>query len=181
MKKVKKYWMVVLQAGLLMATLVGTAGARLDQSPQAGALSRRITIPAGHFIPHDEDDLYNNQGVYMTSETDGSAEYFTAPVVFPTGQAVVVESITLYAYDNNGSDDVCLDLYVTDPTAGSELEMTAVCSTGSSSTNPRHFTDTSISGNPVKHGKGVYFWLEIEDNTDLKFYGVRIQYHHGTT
>jgi hypothetical protein len=180
MKRVKKYWMVVLLGGLLMATLVGVAGARPNDRPMA-ALSRRITIPAGHFIPHDDDDLYENSGYKIESGTDASSEYFVAPVVFPTGQAVVVESITLYAYDGHGSYDMCLTLYRTDPTAGTQADMANVCSSDMSTTDPRSFTDSSIDNNPVKHGKGVYLWLDIEDDTVMRFYGARIEYHHGTT
>jgi hypothetical protein len=180
MKNVKKYWMVVVQAGLLIATLVGVAGARPNDRPMA-AISRRITIPGAHFIPHDDDDLYYNGGYLIRSETDGSSEYFYAPVVFPTGQAVVVESVTFYALDNNASYDMCVELHRTDPTAGTGVIMAEVWSSGDSVTDPRSFTDSTVSNNPVKHGKGVFLWLEIEDDTHLNLYGVRIQYHHGTT
>jgi hypothetical protein len=180
MKKVKKYWMVVLLGGLLMATLVGVAGARPDHSAMA-AVTRRITIPAGHFSPHDDDDLWYNAGEAIWSRIDGSNAYFYAPVVFPTGQSVVVESVTFYAYDNNASANACLRLYLTDPTAGNEGQVAYLCSTGSSSTDPRTFTTSTISNNPAKHGKGVYLEVEFQDKDDLKLYGVRIQYHHGTT
>jgi hypothetical protein len=176
MGQLKKCWIVLLLGAVLMATLMGVAGAR-----PMGAISRRITVPAGHFIAHDNNDLYYNGGYQVYSKNDGITEIFTAPVVFPTGQSVVVESITLYLYDENASDEACVTLYRTDPTAGDQVSMAAVCSTGSSSTNPRSFTDISISNNPLKHGKGVYLWLTIEDNTNLDVYGVRIQYHHGTT
>jgi hypothetical protein len=180
MKEVKKYWMVVLLGAVLMSTLVGVAGARPNDRPMA-AISRRITIPAGHFIPHGDDDLDLNAGLNIRSESAVAATYFVAPVVFPTGQSVVVESMTIYLYDSNSSDDICLTLYKTDPTAGGEVSMAYACSTGSSGTDPRSFTDSSINNNPVKHGKGVYLYLQIEDDTDLRFYGARIQYHHGTT
>jgi hypothetical protein len=181
MKKVKKYWMVVLLAGLLVATLVGVAGARPNQSGQAGALSRRITIPAGHFIPADDDELYSNEGGYIQSGGDASLQEFYAPVVFPTGQAVVVESVTLYAYDNNAFADLCLSLHRTDVTGGMiSGQMSDVCSTGLS-TSTRHFTDSSIIYNPVKHGNGVYLLLQFQDDTSMWFTAARIQYHHGTT
>jgi hypothetical protein len=180
MKKVKNWWLPMLLGAVLMATLVGVAGARPNERPMA-AVTRRITIPASYFIPHDDDDLYYNGGYYVESNTDGSSELFVAPVVFPTGQSVVVESVTLYAYDNNLSDDVCLWLRLTDPTAGDQVKMGEVCSSGDSVTDPRSFTDSSIDNNPAKHGKGVYLWLDIEDDSNLQFYGARIQYHHGTT
>jgi hypothetical protein len=179
MRKVKNYWMVMLLGAVLMSTLVGVAWARPNGRPMA-AVTRRITIPAGHFIPTKDDWDYNNQGIYVRHESgDGS---FTAPVVFPTGQAVVVESVTLYVYDNDADDDICLDLYRQDPTDASEGSMAYLCSSGNSTTDPRSFTDSSIGYNPVKHGKGVYLWLTIGDyGINLKAYGVRIEYHNGTT
>jgi hypothetical protein len=180
MKRVKNWWLPMLLGAVLMATLVSVAGARPADRPMA-AISRRITIPAGHFIPADHNVTWYNGGFTLQSDSDKSLEWFSAPVVFPTGQSVVVESVTLYAYDNNSLYDLCLWLYRTDPTAGNEVEMAEACSTGWMITNPRHFTDSSIANNPVKHGKGVYLYLNIEDDTDLKVYGVRIQYHHGTT
>jgi hypothetical protein len=177
-RRVKKYWMVLLLGAVLMSTLVGVAGARPHGRP-LGALSRRITIPAGHFIPTTDDWDYLNSGYYVRNVV-GDATY-TAPVVFPTGQAVVVESVTLYAYDHDSGDEICVRLYRTDPTSGSEVEMANVCSSGASTNDPRHFTESSIDYNPVKHGKGVLVWLSIGDyGIDLKAYGVRIQYHHGT-
>jgi hypothetical protein len=179
MKKVKKYWMVVLLGGLLMTTLVGVAGARPNDRP-AAAISRRITIPAGHFIAGNDNYDYGNYGHYLYN-TSGYAEY-TAPVVFPTGQSVVVESVTLYAHDNDSNDNISLTLFRTDPTAGTQAAMAEIFTSGSSTTDPRNFTDSSIANNPVKHGKGVYLKLGIPDGgLTLKAYGVRIQYHHGTT
>jgi hypothetical protein len=164
---------------VLMSTLVGVAWARPNGRPVA-AVTRRITIPAGHFIPTTDNWDYLNYGYYVRA-VSGNANY-SVPVVFPTGQAVVVESVTLYAYDDDLDEGICLALKRTDPTAGTEVDMASVCSTGSSTTNPRSFTDSSISYNPVKHGKGVYLFLWIEDfGLSLKAYGVRIQYHHGTT
>jgi hypothetical protein len=66
-------------------------------------------------------------------------------------------------------------------TGGTYDLIAGVCTTGSSSNNPRSFTDSTMLNNPVKHGRGVHLEVEFEDDTNLKFYGVRIQYHHGTT
>jgi hypothetical protein len=179
MRRAKKYWMVLLLGAVLMSTLVGVAGARPNDRPMA-AVTRRITIPGGHFIPTKYTWQWSNNGHYVRN-VSGSANY-SAPVVFPTGQAVVVESVTLYVYDNVADADICVTLYRTDPTGGYEDSMANLCSSGSSTTDPRHFTDSSISNNPVKHGQGIYLWLYIADSgLNLKAYGVRIQYHHGTT
>jgi hypothetical protein len=181
MKKVKNWWKVLLLGAVLMATLVGVVGARPSDRAQAGTISRRVTIPAGAFTPSDGDYDYWNGGDEMWSLDSVLQPYFNAHVELPTGQAVVVESVTLYAYDENGTYDVCAWLTKTDPTAGAQEGMAYVCSTGSSSNDPRNFTDGSINNNPVKHGRGLILELQIEDDSNLTFYGVRIQYHHGTT
>jgi hypothetical protein len=181
MRKVKNCWTPMLLGAVLMATLVGVAGVRGDERPEAGALSRRITVPAGHFFPNDDAVNWQYHTHYLVSETDGTDQRFNAPVVFPTGQAVMVESITLYAYDNNASDNVCAFLLLIDPTAGDGVVMANVCSDGASENDPGSFTDSTVENNPAKHGKGVFLGLRMEDDTDLKAYGVRIQYHHGTT
>jgi hypothetical protein len=180
MRKVKNWWMVVLLGAVLMATLVGLAAARPNDTP-AGAVTRRITIPPGHFIPCYDHTDWSNWGNYLESETDGSTEWMLAPVVFPTGQSVVVESMTLYAYDNNASDEICVYMFQVDVTARHRDSMASVCSSGASTTDPRQFTDSVIAYNPLKHGKGVYLGVDLQDDTNLFFCGVRIQYHHGTT
>jgi hypothetical protein len=180
MKKLSKCCKVLLLGAVLMTTLVGVAGARPNGRPLA-AVSRRITIPPGHFIPAHDGVAWANYGHYLRSASSAVDEHLYAPVVFPTWQAVVVESITLYAYDNNTWDGMCVQLYRTDPTSGNEVTMGYVCSTSYSTTNPRSFTDSTIFNNPVKHGKGVYVRLTSGDASNLRFYAVRIQYHHGTT
>jgi hypothetical protein len=151
-----------------------------DGHPGGGGGGRAQSAPYGRPFPEDDGINWDNEGYYIKSDTHGSWEWFCAPVVFPTGQAVVVESITLYAYDDNGSDNVCAYLSRTDLAAGSQMTMGSICSTGASA-SVRHFTESTISGNPLKHGKGIYLSLAIQDDTDLYAYGVRIQYHHGTT
>jgi hypothetical protein len=180
MKKVKNWWMPMVWGALLIANLAGVAGATLNDMPFA-ALTRRITVPAGHFIPGDDSVNWVNQGSYLISMDDATTNCFKAPVVFPTGQAVVVEKVTLYAYDYNTSYGVSLVLRKTDPRYGSGVTMANIVGTGSGPTDPRTFTDKTIVHNPVKHGSGVYLSLCFTDDSDLKFYGVRIEYHHGTT
>jgi hypothetical protein len=179
MKKVKKYWLVLLLGGLLMATLVGVAGARPNERPMA-AVSRRITISPASFDPEDDHVEWNNTGGVLSSDTVDAEVTFFADVIFPTGQAVTVESVTFWAYDNNCTNNICLKLYRDDPTGGARSQMASVCSTGCA-VGVRQFSDTSIVSNPAKHGQGVYLMLDIEDDGALDLYGVRIEYHHGTT
>jgi hypothetical protein len=245
MESVKKYWIVVVLGAVLMATLVGVAGARPQEgslalepkniegttnlaakqqskdskvarieshtdfgtdlyreenivlrrraewleeanegslpSPEAAptkAVVRRITVPAAFFHPIQDGYDWYNAGRFINTSSGGGN--FMAPVVFPTGQSVVVESITIYGYDNNATYNMTVELYLVDVTVGSHSDMATVSSTGNVDTT-RSFTDSSIDYNPVKHGKGVYLWLTLGDDANLDLYGVRIQYHHGTT
>jgi hypothetical protein len=180
MTSLKNWWMVVLLGAVLMATLVGVAAARPNDRP-AAAVTRRITVPAAFFNPWADGADWFNDGGYIESSKNESGQWFFAPVVFPTGQSVVVESITLYAYDYNPTWDILVYLMKTDPTAGDENVMTSARTNSSSTADPRSFTSGLMYSNPVKHGSGVYLVLETEDDTNLRAYGVRIQYHHGTT
>ena len=188
MKKVKKSWIAVLCGALLMATLVGVVWARPNARPQAAATTKRITIPAGWFHPVGSGYSWRSFGYYTVSYLNQTSVFFHAPVVFPSGgQKFTVEKIALYAYDENGpaqgNKNACVYLYKTNPLVGATSQpamMASVCSTGSSATDPRTFTTTTIASNPITTARGAYLRLEIEDNTDLLVYGVRIWYHKGS-
>ena len=184
MIRVKKWWIPLLLGALLMATLVGVVWARPNARPLAAATTKRITIPAGWFHPTREGADWTNGGGEITSNKDEESQFFIAPVVFPSaGQTFTVEKMALYAYDQNGglgNYDACVSLYKTNPGAGSDVKMAGACSTGSSTTDPRTFTETTIKYNPVTTARGAYLWLTIEDDTNLDVYGVRIWYHKGS-
>ncbi len=182
MKKVQKSWAAVLLGALLIATLVGVVWAAPDSRPRAAVKTKKITIPAGWFHPNQDGHNWTNVGEYITSH-DTYPATFLAPVVFPSsGQKFTVEKMALYAYDENDDlvgGDVCATLFRTNPVQGNEVFMGYVCSSGSSPTDPRTFTETSFNYNPVTTARGAYLQLYIPDNTNLKVYGVRIWYHAG--
>jgi hypothetical protein len=172
-----------------MGTLVGVVWARPNGRPQAAATTKRITIPAGWFHPVAESYNYRNFGYYIESYFNLTSEYFTAPVVFPSGgQKFTVEKIALYAFDNNGAaqgnKNACVILYKTNPLLGAgptnQYQMANACSTGSSATDPRTFTTTTINNNPVGTARGAYLRLTIQDNDNLRVYAVTIWYHKGS-
>ena len=184
MKKVKKSWIAALVGALLMATLVGVVWARPNARPLAAATTKRITIPGGWFHPVADGYDWYNSGKLIYSEKHETIQYFTAPVVFPSGgQKFTVERIALLVHDDNGpaqgNNDACVRLKKTNPGGGTEVLMSYVCSTGSA-TGVRTFTDTVIDNNPVTTARGAYLWLEIEDDTYLFVHGVRIWYHKGS-
>lgn len=171
MKEIKKWWVAVLLGLLLMATLVGVMFARPGARPNAGA-SKTLTVPAAAFVPIKDDmDWYNN-GSYI--QLDSGTGVFIASVQFPG--RVTVESITLYAYDNNGSAQVCAYLFRSTPPTGNEESMAGVCSTGASDTDPRLFTTTLISPNRVTRRHGVYLEIMFYGSSDLRVYGVKIKH-----
>lgn len=171
MKQVKKWWAAAILGLLLVATLVGVVLARPSARPKAAA-RQVMTVPAAAFVPiKDGIDWYNN-GSYI--QLDSGVGVLIAPVRFPG--KVMVKSITLYAYDNNDSHDVCAYLFRSRPSTGSELSMGTACSTGASGTDPRVFTTTLISPNRVTPKHVVYLELMFYDSSDLRVYGVKITY-----
>ena len=179
MKQVKKSWIAVLLGALLMGVLVGAVWARPGGRPRAAATTKKMTIPAGAFHPVDEGYEFYNDGSWITADTAGAN--FATHVVFPGGgDRFTVEKLTLYAYDKAMPANICVYLYRTNPTNGTESLMASKCSSGSSSTDPRSFTTTNINPSLATTPRGLYVLLEIEDATNLDAYGVRIYYRKGT-
>lgn len=176
----RRLWVPVLAAlvgALLAVMLVGPLGARQE----AGALveprvtNRTITIPAGAFSPNsDSQDFVNDGSQLWTTSGHG---YFTAPLFFEA-PVVTVKKITLYAYDNNSSSEVCVALFRTTPTTGSQQTIGGVCSSGASTTNPQVFTQTSLTHRRVTGAYGPYLWVSLPGSYSdgYRFYGVKITY-----
>jgi hypothetical protein len=134
-------------------------------------------VPAASFIPADDAHNYWNNGTYVAMNSGSGS--FSAPVEFPTHKTVTVEKITLYAYDYNSLSRACVWLKRERPTHGDAQVMGSACSTGSSATDPRSFTNANINPSAVRPGHGLYLWLEIQASAALGVYAVRIEYHTG--
>lgn len=65
MKKVKKLWMPLLLGVLLMAALVGVAGARPNARPEASPALQDHMISAHHCIGEDDTEDYEFFGNYL--------------------------------------------------------------------------------------------------------------------
>ena len=182
MKSGKSWWMPVLLGVLLMAILVGVAGARPNERAQAASGTRQLIIGAADFYPKDNTSAFHNNGNYVTSLVNGSSVILMAPVQFPAPYYVTVEKVQLFAYDNNTTDQMSMTLYRTKPSVGTETAM-AYIDTGYTFTDPvnipRTWTETSISPSVVNPANGTYLWVQISDDTQLDLYGVRIFYHTG--
>ena len=181
MKSGKKWWMPVLLGVLLMAILVGVAGARPNERAQAASGTRQLIIQAADFYPTDNTSAFYNNGDAVTSQVNGSGINLVAPVQFPAPYYVTVEKVQLFAYDNNTTGQIKMWLYRTKPSVATETDM-AYIDTGYAFTDPsgvRTWTDTTISPNVKNPANGTYLWISFSDDTNLVLYGVRIFYHTG--
>ena len=181
MKSGKSWWMPVLLGVLLMAILVGAAGARPNERAQAASGTRQLIIQGADFYPVDNTSAFWNHGDYLQSSLDQFSVTFTAPVQFPAPYYVTVEKVQLFAYDNNGSGAIRMTLYRTKPSVNTKQEM-AYIDTGLAFANPtfpRTWTDTTISPSVKNPANGIHLLVQITDDTDLVLYGVRIFYHTG--
>ncbi len=182
MKRVKKWWMPVMLGVLLMAVLVGVAGARSHDRAQAASGTRQLIIQAADFYPTNNTSAFVNQGGYLVSNVNMSTIAFIAPVQFPAAYWVTVEKVQLFAHDNNTTGQIKMWLYRTKPAAGSLVEM-AYTETGYAFADPvaqaRTWTDTSISPSVKNPANGTFLIVWITDDTDLILSGARIFYHTG--
>ena len=98
MKKMKKSWMAVLAAMLLVGTLVGVVWARPNDKPQAADITRKVTLSSSAFIPAQPGENYSTSANYVTC-TSGDCN-LTAQVFFPCLPSVTVERFIIHVLDN---------------------------------------------------------------------------------
>ena len=169
----KKAWTAIAVGMVVVVAMTGLVWAGPNGRPSEQDITRRVTIPAGFFIPYEDGLDWHNDGGYI--RMDSSVGWFTAPVVFPCLPSVTVESLTLYAWDNNGAKDARLKLFRTRPDQGFEQEMGYIF-TGGTTVDVGEFVDSGINFPVVWPSQGVYLWLEIE-GPGINVYGAKIEYH----
>ena len=138
-------------------------------------MRKYITIPAAHFHPSEDGYDYYNYGRYLYFES-GIGGDFIAPVVFPGSGPVTVRKVTLYGYDNNASTYLSVDLFKTNPSAGSKISIARVETSGASSTGPREFSTTSMTYATIQRTHGAYLWLDFNGSSGLSVEAVKIAY-----
>jgi hypothetical protein len=177
MEKSKKLSIAVLSGVLLIALMVGVAGAGV-KSRTSGALGPvgYITVPAAAFSPREETIKWYNAGHYIVNESGFGAVFYTGPIVFPYAGEVKITGISLWAEDNDSGEEACVWVIRHVLSTGAKEDMGSVCSTGSTS-GVRKFSDTSISPNKVNpRSYGCYLSLAIGESTDIGVFAVRISY-----
>ena len=161
--------------GLLLLTRVPAQAAADPRT----MVTRTITVPAAAFAPATDNFDYSNYGHRLVSNS-GSAR-FSAPLYFEA-PTVIVRRLTLYAYDNSMAGDLCVTLYRTIPSIGSETSMGEVCSTDAFLDDPRVFVQRTLDYRTITGAYGPYLYLNIpgplSGAVGYAFYDVKVTYSY---
>jgi hypothetical protein len=172
MQKVKMLWMPVLLGALLMAMLVGVAGARPNARPEASPALVDYMFGANRCTQRfDGNDWFYTQG-YIQCNTPNCA--FVCPMKPPHEGLIRVQRLAMYAYDDLNVDGVCIWLTQVYPKTGSYWHRLGHLCTADSSAdpqvcayNPANFKVSVLQDVHVY----VRFW-----GTTPKLYGFKLKY-----
>ena len=184
MNRLQNAWKPLLLGMVLMSVLAGVVGAVPTEKPSALSSQRQLVITAADFYPlsNATQYQYSSNGLSLTTTVNNTTQYFMAPVDFPVPYYATVDKFELFAIDNNSTAGISASLYLSKPSQGTRQYM-ASNTTGFASADPALLTwqTTSFVDTNVKSpAKDAYVYLQIEDDTGLVFYGVRIYYRAGT-
>ena len=170
MKKGKKWWMPLLSGGLLMAILVGVAGARPNARPLAANWVNH-TVSAYHCIPvsHNWNWWYN--GFYLSC-LSGTCNFY-CPIRPPHEGSVRIQRLTMYAFDNGGGD-VRIYLREHQTTTGSAVTRLSLSITSDSATHPETYSYDHPNFT-VSRKEDLIVYVEM-DSGGQKLYGFKIRY-----
>lgn len=173
--------LAMILAGVLLGG--GAVVLMLDRVPAEAApqprtvVTRTITVPAAAFHPVTDNFDFTSYGDVLFSNA-GPAR-FVAPLYFEAAE-VTVRRLTLYAYDNDMGGDVCVSLYRTLPTIGSDTEMGFICSDAAFLDSVRVFEQQSLPFRRVTGAHGPYLYLNLPGPLSgvigYKFYDVKVTY-----
>ena len=171
MKEMKKWWMPLLLGALLMAILVGVAGARPNARPLAVAW-RNHTVSAHHCTPmHDDTDwAYGSEDLHCSS---GGSCSFVCPIRPPHEGSVRIQRLTMYAYDN-GTGEVCVSLREHRTTTGNVVLRLASSCTSDSANDPETYSYDHPNFT-VSRKEDVYVFVRM-NSPGQKLYGFKIRY-----
>ena len=114
----RRLWVPLLVAVLVAGVLGVGGGGAVAVEPRV--TTRSIMIPAGAFIPTEDDNDYMSNGIALSVES--GVGRFTAPILVPV-PVVNIKKITLYAYDNDAADTLCVYMYRAAPGTADEVGM----------------------------------------------------------
>jgi hypothetical protein len=181
MKRLTSAWTPVLLGAILMATLVGVAGAVPTEKPSGLSAQRQMVLTAADFYPNSHQAQYYNSGSYLSTAENQIYRYFLAPVDFPAPYWVTIDKFELFAYDNSSAGQLTADLQLTKPATGADTSIAFIDTEYLSSdpAMPHIWETTAISPNVKNPANDLYVRVLISDDTDLRLYGVRIWYRVG--
>ena len=137
MAQARRIWAPVLVA-VLVAVLLGVPGSGAEVAAVEPRLTTAsIMIPAAAFIATTNNWDYDNNGYYLGMNAGNGN--FSALLAFPVSE-VSIKRVTLYAYDNNASHDICAKLYRPSPAAGTEILTGSTCTSGAIIGDPKRRT-----------------------------------------
>jgi hypothetical protein len=140
---------------------------------EAGGGEYTLTIPASACIPYNEQVNWTNNSIYIQCDDAGGCE-FVCPFQFPTGQAVSVKKLLLFAYDN-ASGAVHASLIRNSPGATQSI-IQAGTSTNNSAAVPQIVKDGTITKPKVNPSfYGSFIWAKL-DSTSQRLYGFKVKY-----
>ena len=162
---------VVAAPGIHPAESTTPAPAQIDQP--AGALYGYLWIAGAAFHPFDNSTTYSYSSGGCISKTAGSDSRFTHKVLLPEGS--VVRFLRLYYYDDSTSSVTAF--FTTYDGAGNFAELTSVGSTNAVGGFGTVLSPLfSYEVNRYTSAISVVANLGNQNNTDLRFCGVRIAY-----
>ena len=169
----KRAWIAVVLGALLVGTLVGVVWARPNDSPQAAATTRKVTLTGADFISASVHYDYANPGTSVYCVTGACA--FTAPVVFPTLNAVTVERIRLHVNDNHATEKARATITRARPSAGAGDSWGITESPPGGSGGVQTYSSFDINKVVWPSQKAcITLWIGA---TNITVYGVTIEYH----
>ena len=166
----QRLWVPVV-VGLLVAVLLGPAGADGALAAVEPRTVASIMIPAVAFIP-SSDGVDYSVGTFLQVSSAGS---FFAPVSFPVSD-VDIRRITIYADENNTQWSTCAYMHRANP-AGAVVAMLGGVCTEDSAADPQVRSTTALgprSVNTAIHGPHVL----VAVGPGTRLYGVKVTYSY---
>jgi hypothetical protein len=179
MKKLKMLWMPVLLGGLLMATLVGVAGARPNAGPEGSPALMNHMISAHRCSPAyaPTPNQYVFQFGYV--ECYGLTCGLVCPIKPPHEGLIRVQRLAMYAYDNDGGSgaeppEVCIWLTHTFPKTGGYVVVLRNQCTTDNAADPQVITYNPANFK-VSQLQDLHVHVKMHSNGQ-KLYGFKLRY-----
>jgi hypothetical protein len=171
MRNVKRLWMPLLLGALLIATLVGVAGARPNARPEASPQLVNWMISAHHCIPRDDTTDWDILPQY--AECESAACTFYCPIKPPHEGVIRVQRLAMYVFDNTVGN-ICISLAQVYPKSATYVYRLSSACTGDSAADP-----WVLSYNPANFKVSVLQDIHVSvalPSNGQRLYGFKLKY-----